>query len=45
MMEVEFELIHEEALYDLLKEKDLEQFYDTITEDNIIDCFDNNIVW
>lgn len=44
-MEVEFELIHEEALYELLKEKDLEQFYDTITEDHTTDCFDNDIRW
>ena len=46
MMEIEFETIHEEALDELLEQKDLEFYYDTISEDdNITDCFDTGIVW
>ena len=45
MMEIEFEVIFEEALDELLADKDLDEYYNSLTEDHVTDCFDNYIEW
>lgn len=41
MIDIEYENIYEDALFDICEMKDLDDFYDLLVEDYTDDCFMN----